>query len=126
MRVSSIRSRLGVALRRLHRLRGTLGSVGLALALIAGQGGALLHELSHYQATTVANDEPGQPSRHDHGGKVCDLCLAFAQLAGVVHSDPVASPLVADLSDATATFDAPAVVVSATPAPRSRGPPSFL
>ena len=125
MRKPAVLARLGATVRRLRRLRGTLGSVGLALALIAGQGGALLHELSHYQASTVATN-PSQPASPDHGGKVCDLCLAFAQLAGVVHSDPFASPLLADLRDRAATFDEPAVVAAATPAPRSRGPPSLL
>ncbi len=134
-------------LRRLRTLRSTLGTVGLALALVAGQGGALLHELSHYSApaplssslplsdpsgaTTTASTAPvgaqqqQQPSS-DHGSKVCDLCLAFAQLAGALHTDIFVSPLVADLRDIAAAFDAPAVVAAETPAPRSRGPPSFL
>ena len=109
----------------MRRLRGTLGTVGLALALIAGQGGALLHELSHYHSVTVANDA-SQPAEPDHGGKVCDLCLAFAQLAGVLHSDPFAALLVVELRHRAATVDTPVVVAVATPAPRSRGPPSLL
>ena len=113
----------------MRRLRGTLGTVGLALALIAGQGGALLHELSHYHSVTVANDV-SQPAEADHGGnhggKVCDLCLAFAQLAGVLHSDPFAALLVVELRHRAATVDTPVVVAVATPAPRSRGPPSLL
>ena len=148
MRSPSLRTAFGALTRRLRRLRGTLGSAGLVVALVAGQGGALLHELSHYQpaadgtasailasaqesaataslATGQPNPQP-QPRGPDHGSKVCDLCLAFAQLAGALHSDSVAAPLIADLHDSAASFDAFVVVDTATPAPRSRGPPAFL
>jgi hypothetical protein len=136
MRMPSFSASLADLTRRLRRLRGTLGTAGLALALVAGQGGALLHELSHYSASTSTNPATNPPGRADAGGtqtpapdqpgKACDLCLAFAQLAGALHSSTFASPLIADLRDVAAHFDAPVVVAAATLAPRSRGPPALL
>ena len=111
-------------LRRLKRCRGSFSSIALALALLAGQSGALLHEFSHYAAALAASHDSNAP-QPDHDGKTCDLCLAFAQLAGVLHSDTFAAPLVADLRYSVAMFATPAQADAATPAPRSRGPPAL-
>jgi hypothetical protein len=62
-------------LRRLKRWRGGLGSAALALALLAGQSGALLHEFSHYASALAAASESKAP-KSDHDGKLCDICLA--------------------------------------------------
>ena len=109
-------------LRRLKRWRGGLGSAALALALLAGQSGALLHEFSHYASALAAASESKAP-KSDHDGKLCDICLAFAQVAGAVHCDSFNAPLVADLKYSVAIFAAPAQADGATPAPRSRSPP---
>jgi len=56
-------------LRRLKRWRGGLGSAALALALLAGQSGALLHEFSHYASALAAASESKAP-KSDHDGKL--------------------------------------------------------
>lgn len=108
----------------LLRWRRGLGSVALAFVLVAAQSGALLHELSHYSQASVGSETPAQ--KPGHNDKVCDLCLAFAQLAASLHSDAPAAQLLADLRHGGATFRAPAEVEAETPAARSRGPPFLL
>jgi hypothetical protein len=61
----------------------------LALALVAGQHAALLHDLGH--AADLAQKQDGKP-----GQSQCEKCYAFAQLVGAPST----------------AFEVPAVVVS--------------
>lgn len=104
-----------------------LVSIALAFTVLAGQGGAVLHELSHYsksKAQAAAGSETTAPQPGQD--KVCDLCLAFAQLAATLHTDPPAATLLADLRRAGTIFRAPGYVAAESPTARGLGPPLFL
>ncbi|MBV8123427.1 MAG: hypothetical protein JO370_05025 [Paucibacter sp.] len=63
-------------------MRRLCGSLLLAFCLVSSQQAALLHELSHFaqRSGTLQSAEAGtQPP-----GMRCDICLAFAHIAGAV------------------------------------------
>ncbi|MBU6260732.1 MAG: hypothetical protein KGL18_02675 [Burkholderiales bacterium] len=99
-------------------MRSLISYLLLPLWLFAQQG-ALLHEISHIDVGA-----PTAPlHRHHPGGKPCDLCLAFAAVAGPAAQ--IATPVFAllDLVEHHAIVALPAGFEIAAPAPRSRGPP---
>jgi len=96
-------------------------SLGLALLLLTAQTGAVLHHVSHIcrVSTNV------QPQVHADTAleKMCDLCVAYSQLANpfgssvdVAHFEPS--------SCAAGLLRLCAVNAVDAPTPRSRGPPS--
>jgi hypothetical protein len=58
----------------------------LALVMLFAQQGAALHALSH--ATEQIPGQSQQDKKLPHS-PVCDKCVAFAELAGAVHSNPL-------------------------------------
>jgi hypothetical protein len=97
-------------------------AVCLVLLLIAGQQGALVHELGHL--SSVHSPEPSVDSQHP-AEPVCALCSSFAQAASPAfgYSLPFL-PLPAATADRIVARIAGIIDVS-VPTPRSRGPPSL-
>jgi len=94
----------------------------LPLFLLFAQQETLLHEIGHYgEAIKLAES----PDKNAPEGTPCEKCVAYANIAGAVHSD-VPALIAPDLS-----FDQPQQATSISiaaevPSPRSRGPPLFL
>lgn len=90
----------------------------LPLLLVFAQQGAMLHELSHVHRI-------GDQVRYEGGvlgSKVCETCLAFAQVG-----NPASSPVAVLPAVVAVHYSAPEPLYSFTgagaPPPRSRGPP---
>jgi len=96
-------------------------SLGLALLLLTAQTGAVLHHVSHL--CRVSTNVHPQVHADTALEKMCDLCVAYSQLANpcgnsvdVVHFEP---------SSCAAKLLRPSAVNAVdVPTPRSRGPPS--
>lgn len=89
----------------------------LALALVAGQHAALLHDLGHAAELTQKQDtKPGQSQ--------CEKCYAFAQLLGAPNA-VFEVPAVVVPVEAIASVDASAVTRRVA-AYRSQAPPILL
>jgi sugar/nucleoside kinase (ribokinase family) len=91
----------------------------LAFALLAGERGALLHELGHGLQRMHAPQKDGAPA-----GDTCDKCFAFSQLSGPAPGACVALAI-AVATAALGSFvaiPAPSRTVVAT---RSRAPPAI-
>jgi hypothetical protein len=94
----------------------------LPLFLLFAQQEALLHEIGHYGEAIKFAESPDKKAPE---GKPCEKCVAFANIAGAVHSD-AAALITPDL-----TYDQPQQATSISiaaevPSPRNRGPPLFL
>lgn len=91
----------------------------LPLFLLFAQQGELLHEYSHDGRPVSSSQKKAPVPEH------CQLCLAYAHLAGVARPDLAAPSLLSNL----VFHFAPVVAVASaeTPAaqPRSRGPPTL-
>lgn len=101
------------------RLRALLGSLLLALALVAVQQGVLQHSVSHLQ------EHLGQSSSKGHlAAEQCGKCLALASLTGALSASP---PL--DLPTATSAAPCTQALNAYRPAGcfpfASRAPPSL-
>jgi hypothetical protein len=93
----------------------------LALLLITAQHGALLHELGHYsQAQSVQVDAATGAS-----DATCALCPVFAQASSPAFSHAFVLPELLRAEFVRAATLLFAVVDTAIPRPRSRGPPSL-
>lgn len=90
--------------------------------LLLAQQGALLHELSHYDAPATQDRNKKQSSRVE----ACELCLGFAQVDAAATPDVVVSPLRADLSYHAVRMPATHVGRVLRPSRRNRGPPPLL
>ena len=94
----------------------------LALLIVLAQFGALGHEIGHLREDLA---ERGHAA-HDHEhGKVCELCLAFGQVAAAITTPVFALPPIA----ARFAPAAPAVFVfvpADAPPALGRGPPALL
>jgi HD superfamily phosphodiesterase len=101
-------------MKSLHRLAVVLW---LALALVAGQHAALLHDLGH--AADLAQKQDTKP-----GQSQCDKCYAFAQLIGAP-STVFAVPAVVVAIETPRFVDASAATRRVT-AYRSQAPPNLL
>jgi len=96
-------------------------SLGLALLLLTAQLGAVLHEVSHI--CRVSTNVHAQVHADTALEKMCDLCVAYSQLANpfgssvdVAHFEPS--------SCAAGLLRLCTVNAVDAPTPRSRGPPS--
>ena len=58
-----------------------------ALALLFAQQGALAHSVAHF----LSDEAPSQQDKPLPNSKVCDKCLTYAGISGVLHSD---SPII--------------------------------
>jgi hypothetical protein len=102
-------------------MRNVYKALGLLLLLLTAQQGAVDHELGHFSNL-------GLEMRVNVGGVVdttCALCPAFAQAATAAFSHSLQIPLAARTASLLIPELPHAVVDSAVPRPRSRGPPSL-
>jgi len=100
-------------------MRKLFPSIGLWLLLLAGQYGAVLHELSHVCAAADATVGVHFDARLE---KSCELCLGYSQLASPAAPgvpDFIFEHTTAQVATARPAIDHPAEL----PTPRSRGPP---
>ena|GEM_PF-1245234 len=97
-------------------------SLLLPFLLLLAQQSALLHELSHLDASST-QDQNKKQAVH---GEACELCLGFAQVDTAVAPDVAVSPLRADLLFQLAPMSAAYVGGTLRPSLRNRGPPPFL
>ncbi len=65
------------------KLQRIFANTFFALALLLVQQGALAHSVSHF----LSNEAPSQQDKQLPNSKVCDKCLAYAGISGVLHSD---------------------------------------
>lgn len=96
-------------------------SLGLALLLLTAQLGAVLHEVSHICRVSTNVHEQVHPDTALE--KLCDLCVAFSQVANPA-GNSVASAQFEPSSCAAGAVRPSAVETADVPTPRSRGPPS--
>lgn len=94
----------------------------LALLLVFTRQGGMLHELSHIYRT-------GAPEFKDAAtfldGKLCEVCLAFSQVANPASGTVLLPPVVAVPRDVSPDPEY-SIVAACAPPPRSRGPPVLL
>jgi hypothetical protein len=104
-----------------HTLKHAYRALCLVALLVAGQQGAVVHELGHLAAAQ------GVPhlSAGDASDGTCALCPLFAQVAtaAVSHSFPLPALLRPGIE--RASDPAIEAVDGTVPTPRSRGPPSL-
>jgi len=94
----------------------------LPILMLFAQQGAYLHELSHYGP----QGEQGSTGERKHAAdRICETCLAYAQLANVAPTPDFSIPLLA-LTHRPADAVSYAARPGAAPCARSRGPPAFL
>ncbi len=108
-------------------------SLLLPFFMLLVQQGAVWHEMGHLPGNatnTTAASSSGQPDKAQQdkelsADKLCEVCLAFAQVSGVAKTDV---PLLGVLSfnHALAQWLATPVATAEAPAQRNRGPPAFL
>jgi hypothetical protein len=97
-------------------------AICLVVLLVAGQQGAVLHELGHLTGAqqptrTVESPQPSDP--------VCALCSEFAQVSSPTFAYSFDLPPIAPT--ASVALSAPQITSVDAPVPtaRSRGPPSL-
>ncbi len=108
-------------------------SLLLPFFMLLVQQGAVWHELGHLRCNatntvaSVASDQQDQ-AQHDKeltADKLCEVCLAFAQVSTAAKTDvPLLSLL--SFSHALAPWTATPVATADAPAQRNRGPPTLL
>jgi hypothetical protein len=103
----------------MHRIRLTCV---LALLLVFAQQGAMLHELSHVYRTGTAHLQ-NEDTRLD--GKLCEVCLAFAQVANPASGTLIVPPTIAAVRHVRRDPEF-SIIAADAPAQRSRGPPVLL
>jgi hypothetical protein len=102
-------------------MKHTLKILGLLLLLLlAAQQGAVVHELSHLSGLS------GSEFSVDSGdaNATCALCPAFAQATTPAFSHSFDVPLLVRAALAPEPKPPIAVIDTAVPTPRSRGPPA--
>jgi hypothetical protein len=97
-------------------------SFALALLLVFAQQGAVLHELSHVYRTGTAHL---QNDKTPLDGKVCEACLAFAQVANPASGTPFVLPAIAAVRQVSRDPEF-SIIAADAPVARSRGPPVLL
>jgi hypothetical protein len=92
----------------------------LVLLLIAGQLGAVVHELGHLSGThgVELSTAPGDPVE-----STCGLCPSFAQVATPAFSHAWVMPLLVRARLERRNETPLVTATTAVPTPRSRGPP---
>lgn len=104
----------------MNPVRRLFAAFWLALALLAGQQAAALHDLAH-ATEQIGQKNPGSPTHH-----ACDQCFLSAQLAGAIGATIATLPaIVAGIERFDVRF-----TDAAPGAPRfaflSRAPPTLL
>jgi hypothetical protein len=94
----------------------------LALLVVFAQQGAMLHELTHVYRTGAPELNKGATCLD---GKLCETCLAFAQVANPASGTMLLPPLVAAPCHVNPEAEY-SIIAAGAPAPRSRGPPILL
>jgi hypothetical protein len=100
-------------------MKHALKLVGLMLLLITAQQGAVVHELSHLSGAS------GTEISADTGvaNSTCALCPAFAQASAPAFSHSFPIPELARATLEPSAKPVIAVIESAVPTSRARGPP---
>ncbi|HSY08563.1 MAG TPA: hypothetical protein VK820_08530 [Steroidobacteraceae bacterium] len=91
----------------------------LPLLLVFAQQSAMLHELSHIHRAA------SEQLRYEDsllGGKICEICMAFAQVGNPAFAAIAILPAVAAVRH-YAPEPIYSIIAAEPPAPRSRGPP---
>ncbi len=108
-------------------------SLLLPFFMLLVQQGAVWHEMGHLAgtdttATVTTSSGQEDQAQQDKGlsaDKLCEICLAFAQVSGAAKTDvPLLSLL--SFSHAVAQWVATPVATAEAPALRNRGPPTLL
>jgi hypothetical protein len=97
-------------------------ALALVALLIAGQQGAVVHELGHL---TGAQSAHLQASASETTDSHCALCPLFAQAATAAFSHSFQIPLLLRAGIDRVAEPPVEAVDAAVPTPRSRGPPSL-
>ncbi len=112
---------MSLTVRWSHPLKHLYRAVALVALLIAGQQGAVVHELGHLTGARSVDLKVGASEATDGN---CALCPVFAQAAAAAFSHAFEIPLLLRAGiDRTAEPPLEAVD-AAVPTPRSRGPPA--
>jgi hypothetical protein len=94
----------------------------LSLLLLCAQQGAILHELGHiYRTAAPELSSGGVPTE----GKLCETCLAFAQVANPASGTLIILPIIWSVRQQSADPEY-SIRLATPPAPRSRGPPTLI
>jgi len=93
----------------------------LLVLLIAGQQGAIVHELGHLSGVHASDlrADPGETSEPN-----CALCPSFAQVATPAFSHSFVLPLLLRAEITRGAEPSIEAADAARPTPRSRGPPA--
>ncbi|GAC1669619.1 MAG: hypothetical protein NVS9B2_14560 [Steroidobacteraceae bacterium] len=94
--------------------------LGLLLLLLAAQQGALIHECSHVSGVNGTEFNVAAAAVAD---SKCSLCPAFAQVNTPAFSHSLHVPLLIRGAPELSAVPLPALIDTAVPRPRSRGPP---
>jgi len=97
-------------------------SLCLVLLLIAGQQGALVHELGHL---TGARTQSVDAQSEQAADSACALCPSFAQAASPTFSHSFDFPSLAPAQMENASAVLVESAGAPVPTPRSRGPPTL-
>jgi hypothetical protein len=92
----------------------------LMLLLIAGQHGAVVHELGH-----VAESRGAAAAANEKTDAICALCPSFAQVATAAFSHSFAVPLPLRVELGCIPANCSGRTDASVLTPRSRGPPSL-
>lgn len=105
----------------LSQMRHAFKHLSLLLLLILAQQGAVVHEVAHVNG--VANMDLKAAS--GAADSACALCPAFAQVNTPAFSHSFDIPLLIRVTLELSAEPLYAVIGTAVPRPRSRGPPAF-
>lgn len=94
----------------------------LVVLLVAGQQGALLHEIGHLAELGRSTETPSQHATEP----ACALCPAYAQAATPAFDHSFVLPSLVLVRSDEAGAPPIRMVGAAVPTPRSRGPPAVL
>ena len=108
-------------------------SLILPFLMLLVQQGAVWHGLGHLTGSdttfTVASltgqQDKVQPDKELAADKLCEICLAFAQVNGAAKTDVPLLGLLS-FSHGFAQWVATPALAAEAPAQRNRGPPTFL
>ena len=106
-----------------HPLKQLYQALCLVALLVAGQQGAVVHELGHLAAAQSADLHPADARETADGN--CALCPLFSQVATAAFSHSLQIPAL--LRAEAECVDEPEIeaIEASVPTPRSRGPPSL-
>jgi hypothetical protein len=93
----------------------------LVMLLVAGQQGAVLHELGHLTAAHAADASAAASS--ETTDSACPLCPMFAQIATPAFSHTFVLPALLRVESGRIAEPRDRTANAAVPSPRCRGPP---